>query len=178
MTTEAMAQEGKKMGGGSVVIPLLGILIWIGVVGGVGNQVTVLSDWYYGLAQPDFKPPDWAFPAGWSLIYLCTAASAVLAWQRAPSNGARGTLVMAYIFSAGANILWSYLFFTLQRPDWALAEVLVLWLSVLTLIIETARCDRIAAWWLMPHLAWVSFAALLNAGVWWLNAPFTGVAAG
>lgn len=160
---------------GSIWVPLIAMALWIGVVGGVGNAFTILSDWYYNLEQPFFKPEDWAFPAGWGVIYLFTAISAVVAWQNAPSGWARGALSIAYVISAAANIAWSYLFFTLQRPDWAFYEVIVLWITVLALIIESARCNRAAAWLLLPHLAWVTFAGALNAGVVWLNMPFEGI---
>jgi benzodiazapine receptor len=41
-------------------------------------------------------------------------------------------------------------------------------------MIWTMRCfvqaqDRVAAALFVPYLAWVSFAALLNASIWWLN---------
>ena len=67
---------------------------------------------------------------------------------------------------------WSLLYFYLQRPDWALAEVVVLWLSIVLLIRHTMRYNKRAALILWPYLAWVSFAAMLNLATVVLNAPF------
>ena len=63
------------------------------------------------------------------------------------------------------------LFFNLRRPDWALLEVVLLWLSILVLIGLCARRRALAAWLLTPYLAWVSFAAVLNKAIVDLTAP-------
>jgi tryptophan-rich sensory protein len=76
------------------------------------------------------------------------------------------------------NVLWSELFFVWQRPDWALAEVVVLWLSIILLIVTLAPISRRASWLLVPYLAWVSFAGALNLAVVQLNAPFAPATAG
>jgi len=77
-------------------------------------------------------------------------------------------------FAANAflNTLWSLLFFRLKRPDLALYEVAFLWLSVLGLILLLKRASHTAAWLLVPYIAWVSFASLLNWTIVQLNAPF------
>ena len=76
----------------------------------------------------------------------------------------------------GANMvfhaLWSPLFFTLQRPDWALIEAPLLWLSVLALVVGLAPFSPVAAWLLAPYLLWVGFAVVLNAVIVRMNAPF------
>ena len=63
---------------------------------------------------------------------------------------------------------------TAKRPDWALVEVVPLWLSVVLLMAVSARRDRAAGWLLVPYLAWVGFAAVLNWSVVRLNGPFSG----
>jgi len=71
------------------------------------------------------------------------------------------------------NVLWSLLFFALKRPDWALVEVALLWLSILLLIIVFWRFVKPASLYLVPYLLWVSFAAFLNLTVVRLNGPFS-----
>ena len=70
------------------------------------------------------------------------------------------------------NLLWSLLYFRLRRPDWALIEVGLLWLSVLLLIVVLGRYSRTAAWLLVPYLAWITVAGALNWGTVQLNRPF------
>ena len=72
------------------------------------------------------------------------------------------------------NILWSGLFFRLQRPDYALAEVGVLWLSVAVLAIGLRWYSKPAGWLIAPYLVWVAFAAALNLAIVQLNGPFNG----
>ena len=80
----------------------------------------------------------------------------------------------AFAANAFFNVLWSLLFFRFHRPDWALAEVSLLWLSILALIVVLGRLSRASGWLMAPYLAWVSFAAFLNLTVVRLNAPFGG----
>lgn len=69
-------------------------------------------------------------------------------------------------------MLWSPLFFALKRPDWALAEVPFLWLSIVALMIGVGRYSTLAIWFLLPYLLWVTFAAVLNFKIVRLNQPF------
>jgi tryptophan-rich sensory protein len=70
------------------------------------------------------------------------------------------------------NVTWSWLFFTLQRPDYALVEVVLLWLSVLALILALRPISKRASLALVPYLVWVGFAGAVNLAVVRLNAPF------
>ena len=84
----------------------------------------------------------------------------------------REWILVLFASNAFFNVLWSLLFFRLHRPDWALAEVGFLWLSILALIVFLGRFSRPSGWLLAPYLAWVSFASALNLAVVRLNAPF------
>lgn len=57
-------------------------------------------------------------------------------------------------------------------PAWALSEVVLLWLSIVVLMVVCWRRSRIAAWLLLPYLAWVTFASVLNLEIVRLNGPF------
>jgi translocator protein len=140
----------------------------------LGGLMTELGTWYYGLRQPAWKPPDWLFGPAWTVIFALVAVAGIQAWERAPDRAAREWLLALFALNAFLNVLWSLLFFRLRRPDWALVEVGFLWLSIVLLIVVLARRYRPAAWLLAPYLAWVTFAAALNAAVVQLNAPFDG----
>lgn len=143
------------------------------LVAGVGSTMTDLGPWYRALRQPSWSPPDWAFPVGWTTVYAFTVAAGVTAWRSAHRGAERTRLVTLFAFNAFLNILWSLIFFRLHRPDWALAEVALFWLSIVALIAVAARRSRPARLLLLPYLGWVSFASALNAAVVALNAPFT-----
>lgn len=146
-----------------------GAALFVAVLGGL---MTDLGPWYTSLKQPPWKPPDWAFGPVWTTIFALAAASGVIGWRRAPSRGARETMLALFAANGFLNVLWSLLYFRLHRPDWALLEVPLLWLSVLALIVQLSRFARPAAWLLSPYLAWVATAALLNWETVRLNGPF------
>jgi translocator protein len=143
-------------------------------VASAGGAMTEIGPWYESLEKPSWQPPDWAFGPAWTLIFATCAWAFAEAWVAARSRSTRLTIVWLFAFNMLLNIAWSAIFFTLRRPDWALGEVVLLWLSIAALIVALAPVSRRAAAWLLPYLAWVSFAAFLNYEVVRLNAPFGG----
>lgn len=139
------------------------------LVMGLGGWATQLGPWYYALQQPPWRPPDWLFGPAWTLIYLCAGTAAVLAWEAEPTAAGRRWQLALWALNGALNVGWSVLFFTLQRPDWALMEVGPLWLSILALCLVLRRSSGRAAALLLPYLAWVAFAATLNASIVRLN---------
>ena len=141
-------------------------------VAGLGGALTDIGPWYLALKQPDWKPPDLWFGPIWSTLFTLTAISAWLAWHAAAWPHLRRRVVLLFAFNALCNVAWSALFFTLRRPDWALIEWGLLWLSVLALVLGLWRVSRAAACLNVPYLAWVSLAGLLNWQNIVLNGPF------
>jgi translocator protein len=157
---------------GRVAAASLWALLGVIAVAGLGGLATDLGPWYRALKQPWWQPPDWAFGPAWSVIYLLTATAAVRVWLRAQSPRERALWLAALAANGAINVFWSWLFFKARRPDWALAEVVLLWLSIVLLIVLARRHDMVAALLLVPYLLWVAFAASLNVAVVRLNAPF------
>jgi translocator protein len=138
-------------------------------VAGFGALITDLGPWYYHLNLPRWKPPDWLFGPAWTLIFSLAAISGYLSWTAGRRNATEARILALFTINAILNIAWSALFFRLRRPDWALLEVGLLWLSILGLIVLSARRSHLAAWLLLPYLLWVSFAGVLNLSVVRLN---------
>jgi tryptophan-rich sensory protein len=140
----------------------------------LGALMTDLGPWYVGLRKPSWQPPDWLFGPAWTLIFGLCALSGYHAWRNAPNRGGRDGVIALFALNAFLNVLWSALFFRLRRPDWALPEAGLLWLSILLMIFALSRYSKTASALLLPYLAWVLFAAVLNWSVVQLNAPFVG----
>jgi tryptophan-rich sensory protein len=138
----------------------------------IGGGLTDTGPWYQSLRKPWFQPPDWLFAPAWTLIYSLTAIAGVQSWRAAPPGAQRDWLLVAFAANGFLNVLWSLLFFGLRRPDWALVEVVFLFLSVASLIWLAGRHAPVARWLLAPYLLWVGFAGVLNLAVVRLNAPF------
>jgi hypothetical protein len=60
--------------------------------------------------------------------------------------------------------------FGMHQPGWAFVEIVVLWLAIVATLLAFFRRSQLAGWLLVPYLAWVSFAAVLNFTIWRLNA--------
>ena len=125
--------------------------------------------WYAGLSKPALTPPDWVFPVAWTVLYLMIAVAGWMYWQgRRYPSGRR--VVALWGAQLVLNAAWSWLFFGLHLTGVALAEILLLWLTILLLMIDGYRTRPLASWLLAPYLIWVGFAAWLNLGIWRLNA--------
>lgn len=142
---------------------------------GIGAALTELGPWYFALKHPAWKPPDAAFGVIWTTIFSLCAISGWLAWQVADTAALRRRVAGLFGANALLNILWSALYFKLQRPDWALYEVVLLWLSILALIVGLWRLSRWASLLLITYWVWVSIAAVLNWQTVQLNGPFVGL---
>jgi len=151
------------------IVVAAGVATFVAMCGGL---LTEIGPWYRGLRKPSWQPPDWAFAPAWTLIFALAATAAVLGWYAAPDVQARRLVVGLFLANGVLNILWSLLFFKLRRPDWALIEVVLLWLSILALILFLWPLSYHAGWAMVPYLVWVSFAAFLNLTIVRLNRPF------
>jgi tryptophan-rich sensory protein len=143
-------------------------------IAAVGSSLTDLGPWYQALKFPPWKPPDWLFGPAWTAIFTLAGLAAGRAWVHAPDLAYRAQLLALFLVNGLLNVAWSALFFGLHRPDWAMTEVILLWLSIVALIVYTWRASPFAALLLVPYLTWVTFATALNWQVVKLNAPFGG----
>ena len=150
--------------------PIVFAVVWALVLTVGGGLLTSIGEWYRDLNKPSWQPPDWLFGPAWTVILVLAAWAFVLSWNGAPEAD-RPLLIGLYL----ANGLCH--FFTAKRPDWALIEVPFLWLSVLALCIFLREWSVAASWMIVPYLAWVSFASILNWKIVKLNGPFGSKAA-
>jgi len=142
------------------------------VVAIVGARATDIGPWYRELQKPSWQPPDWAFGPAWTTVYAFCVWSVATAWP-ATDPAQRTTYLLAWGVNLFANVWWSLLFFRRKRPDWALREVVLLWLSIVGVMAASWPADPRAAFLLLPYLLWVSFASVLNMAIVRLNAPFS-----
>jgi translocator protein len=126
------------------------------------------GDWYERLAKPSWRPPNWLFAPVWTVLYIVIAVAGWLVWRKFGFVGATLPLGI-YGISLLLNAAWSICFFGLRRPDIAFADVSLLWLSIVATIFVFYPVERTAALLLLPYLAWVSFAAMLNLAIWRMN---------
>lgn len=144
------------------------LLLFILVVVGGGSLIgasNVPGEWYAGLAKPSFNPPNWIFAPVWTLLYVLIAVAGWRIWSRTRTGGA----MTAWWLQLGLNFIWSPVFFTLHNTGAALVVIVALLSTILVFIALTFDRDRLASLLFVPYAAWVAFATLLNASIWWLN---------
>jgi tryptophan-rich sensory protein len=153
---------------------LLGLAVFIMIsefAGILGSFFTspAIDGWYATLVRPSFSPPNWIFAPVWTTLFALMGVASFLVWRRRADNKKARTALKIFGVQLALNTLWSILFFGLQSPGMALAEIIVLWASIIATIIAFAKVSRPASWLLLPYIAWVSFAGYLNFSIWLLN---------
>lgn len=139
-----------------------------GITGSVFTAPSIPT-WYAQVSKPEFVPPNWLFAPVWTALFLLMGISLYLVWQKGLERREVKFAISVFGIQLALNIIWSVIFFGLQNPGAAFAEIIVLWLSILASIILFYRIDRRAGLILVPYILWVSFAAFLNYSVWVLN---------
>jgi tryptophan-rich sensory protein len=161
----------------SVPKQILGLFGWLMasfVTAAIGGFASVNAAGFYGqLVQPAWAPPPWLFGPVWTLLYTLMGVSAWLVWRKHGFRGA-GSALALFVAQLLANALWSWLFFAWQQGAIAFAEILLLWLLIAATVRAFWPLHRVAAFLLVPYLAWVSFAAALNLVLWRLNPAVLG----
>jgi len=151
----------------AVLLPLA-----VGVLGSL-STIDSVRTWYPTLVRPSFAPPSWVFGPVWTTLYVMMGVASWLVWRQGwATPGVRRALVF-YGVQLVFNLVWSWLFFGLQRPFLALLDIVVLLVLIGVTAIRFAAVSRGAALLLLPYLAWVAFATVLNGGFWWLNRQST-----
>lgn len=150
----------------------LGLALWLtlGVAVVALNGLltrTSVDGWYQSLAKPSFNPPDWAFAPAWVTLFALMSVAAWRVWRT--RHPWRRRALALFALQLALNPSWSALFFGLRWPLGALVEIVALWLAILATVRAFIEVERSAGLLLLPYLAWVSFAAVLNAGIVTLN---------
>lgn len=115
--------------------------------------------------RPWFFPPEILFPIVWSLLFTLLGIALFLVVRRGRGRD-RWVAIAAFAVQFALNLAWTPAFFGLQRPDLGLAVIVPLWLAIVVTIVAFDRVDRFAAALLVPYLAWVSFATVLNYAIY------------
>jgi translocator protein len=144
----------------------IGLVVFIAVclaAGSLGAIATTpeIDGWYRTLDKPAWNPPDSVFGPVWTTLYVMMAIAAWLIWKPAGFKAAAMPLAL-FGGQLVLNVAWSWIFFGMRQPGWAFVEIVILWLAIVATTVAFFRRSQLAGWLLVPYLAWVSFAAVLN----------------
>ena len=118
--------------------------------------------------QPPLSPPSIVFPIVWTILYALLGIGAARIYLSAHSPE-RNKALNLFIVQLVVNFFWSLIFFNAQAYGFAFLWLLLLWALALGMILQFRRADPLAASLQIPYLLWLTFAAYLNLGVWYLN---------
>jgi benzodiazapine receptor len=148
-----------------VTVPLVLLLgLASGMLAGSGYD----NPWFAALDKPGIMPPGWVFPVAWSILYVLQGIALAIVLQARGAQG-RGVAVAAFIVQLALNVAWSPLFFAAHRVHAALALIGLVFVSAAVTTLLFRRVRPVAALLMLPYLAWLLFAGLLNYKVIQLN---------
>lgn len=146
----------------SIALPLA-----VGVVASLFTR-NAMSD-FEVLNQPPLSPPSWLFPVVWTILYILMGISSYLIKTADADPEAKSNALTLYNYQLIVNFLWPIFFFNFGWYLFSFFWLLLLWVLVILMIRQFDKISKTAAYLNIPYLLWLTFAAYLNFGVWWLN---------
>ena len=128
-----------------------------------------IGGWYAGLRKPVFTPPDRALLVAWPLLHVMTALAAgriaVLPRGAPLRREAPSLLALQLAFAA----VWPFIFFGRHNPQAGLLTVVFLLAVLAATSAAFRRLDRRAGLLMLPSLAAIAFACVLNGTIVAMN---------
>ncbi len=145
------------------LVPL--IVLFGFTAGQFGSPQTI---WFQNLTKPEIFPPTAAFGIVWGILYVIIGISLALVVSAWGAYG-RGLAIIVFALHFVGNLAWTPVFFGMQN---IVGGLYVLGYTIVTLLAMTAvfwSIRRSAGLLLLPYLAWLIFASVLNYQFFVLN---------
>ncbi len=124
--------------------------------------------WFDALDKPAFMPPGATFGLVWPVLYACLGMAVAMIHALPRSDAKRKALILFYVQLA-LNFAWSPVFFAAHDMR-AAAVIIIMMIAVAAGAAGQFFRLRAAAGYLMvPYLAWLVFATVLNTAILNLN---------
>jgi translocator protein len=147
------------------VVPTIMLLGFLSsVIAGSGEE----NRWFQELVKPAAQPPGWLFPIAWTILYFMTAfAFAIVLNARSAPQRMLG--IGLFVVQFALNLMWSPLFFGQHQVTSAFYLIILMLLVAIATTVVFGRIRKSAAWLMVPYLAWLTFASILNYQIDQLN---------
>ncbi len=144
------------------------VIVFSAAALGIPFTARATAGWYGDIAKPSWTPPNWLFGPVWTVLYTMMALAVWLIWRQGRGAANRIPLQLFFV-QLLLNAAWTPIFFGARAFGLAAVEIMLLWCAILLCLVAFARSKPLSAWLMLPYLAWVSFAAVLNVTLWWMN---------
>lgn len=125
--------------------------------------------WFDTLNKPTWNPPAYLFGPVWTTLYLLMGISLGLIWNSKATEESKRNAYFLFAIQLFLNFWWSIFFFNFHSPALALLDIILMVITIILTILSFSAFSKIASWLLVPYIAWVSFATILNFSIWNLN---------
>lgn len=128
-------------------------------IGSIFTSKNTTSDWYL-TNKSSITPPNYVFPIIWNILYFLIAISLYTLLKSKTKEKTK--ILTVFIINLVFNALWSYLFFSLKNPLFALIDLILIIITLLLMIHMSYKINKKSSYLLVPYLIWICFAGILN----------------
>ena len=121
-----------------------------------------MNDWYKKLKKAPWSPPNKVFGIVWGILYTLLFISFFLVWNNKKCFPYCDALTM-FLIQLALNLTWTTVFFKLRMIRLALASIILIIIFTIVTYKYFIKVSKIAAYLLLPYLAWLCLAGTLNA---------------
>lgn len=148
-----------------VVVPLI---LLLGFASGRSVPSGSANAWYVALAKPAATPPDWVFPLVWTSLYVMLGLALAMVLNARGAHG-RGLAVLLFAIGFALALAWQPVFFGAHQVGTSLIVIGGMLVTGIATTLAFGRIRTVAAWLMVPYLAWVSLAGVLTWRIGQLN---------
>lgn len=144
------------------------LILLLGIVSGRAANSSYGNAWFDALVKPELMPPGATFGIAWTILYVLLGLSIAIILNARGAKG-RGLAIGLFVVQMLLNFAWSPLFFGMHQVRVALFVIVAILAITVVVAILFARIRPVAALLLVPYIAWLSFASILNYQIMRLN---------
>jgi tryptophan-rich sensory protein len=144
------------------------LILLLGIVSGRVANSGYENPWFAALVKPDIMPPGWLFGVAWTILYILLGLSIAIVLNARGARG-RGLAVTLFVAQLFLNFAWSPVFFGMHQIRAALFIIVTMLVLSIIVAVLFMRIRPVAAYLMIPYIAWLSFATILNYQIIQLN---------
>lgn len=126
-------------------------------------------DWYDSLAKPAWTPPPAFIGTVWTVLYPIIIVAFGYMVYRIALGAAPTALLVPIAVNVVSNIAFTPIQFGLRNLPLASIDILIVLVTIIWCIVAFWPYSRLAALALVPYLAWVATASVLQFSITWMN---------